>query len=193
MQPGWRVRRGWLGPVWRRNSAEVGRFSSPYGSRQRTPGNFPVNDLGDRKLICCLQHPYCVSRKAGGLLFCAHVTVGDRRCLRVPVGAQTQRGSRPRRLPPCEGEPGWSDYLRCWSTGATELGVGCPLVSGVVRDLRLGCGPDVARRSSRRSRFGAFLVVGSGMEDSGRERRASMLNRIKAMWARLWRRGRRTS
>jgi hypothetical protein len=26
------------------------------------------------------------------------------------------------------------------------------------------------------------------MEDSGRERRASLLNKIKAMWARLWRR-----
>jgi hypothetical protein len=42
---------------------------------------------------------------------------------------------------------GVSDYLRCWSTGAAELGVGCPLVSGVVRDLRLGvwprCGPAV--------------------------------------------------
>jgi hypothetical protein len=32
------------------------------------------------------------------------------------------------------------------------------------------------------------------MEDSERERRPSMLNRIKAMWGRLWRRrGRRTS
>jgi hypothetical protein len=32
------------------------------------------------------------------------------------------------------------------------------------------------------------------VEDSGRERRPSMLNRIKAMWARLWRgRDRQTS
>ena len=30
------------------------------------------------------------------------MAVGDRRCPRVPVAAQTQRGSRPRRLPPCE-------------------------------------------------------------------------------------------
>jgi hypothetical protein len=53
--------------------------------------------------------------------------------------------------------------------------------------------PRVARRRrSWRLRFGPSLVVGAGMEDSWRERRPSMLNRIKAMWARLWRRrGRR--
>jgi hypothetical protein len=51
----------------------------------------------------------------------------------------------------------------------------------------------VAPRSSGRSRFGAALVVGAGVEDSGRERRPSLLNRIKAMWARLWRRRGRTS
>jgi hypothetical protein len=52
------------------------------------------------------------------------------------------------------------------------------------------CGPAVLWEIT----FGASLVVGFGMEDSGRERRASMLNKIKAMWARLWRRrGRRTN
>ena len=48
-------------------------------------------------------------------------------------------------------------------------------------------------RPSVRSRFGASLVVGSGVEDSGPERRASMLNKLKAMWARLWRRDRQTT
>ena len=44
-------------------------------------------------------------------------------------------------LPPCEREPGWFDDLGGWSRGAAELGVGRPLVSGVVCDRRLGCGP----------------------------------------------------
>jgi hypothetical protein len=56
--------------------------------------------------------------------------------------------------------------------GAAELGVGCPLVSGVVRDLRLGCGPDVAPRSSGRSRCGAspccwFLRGGQWAREEG--------------------------
>lgn len=48
-----------------------------------------------------------------------------------------------------------------------KLGLGRRLVSGVVRDPRPGCGP----RCSGISRFGASLVVGSGVEDSGCERR----------------------
>ena len=51
-----------------RNSAEVGRFAS-LTVLSSGPRNFPVNDLGGRKLICCLQHPSCLSRKAGSLLF----------------------------------------------------------------------------------------------------------------------------
>jgi hypothetical protein len=44
------------------------------------------------------------------------------------------------------------------------------------------------------SRFGAVLVVGVCREDIGGElRRLTVLNRIRSVWARLWRRrGRRT-
>jgi hypothetical protein len=48
---------------------------------------------------------------------------------------------------------------------------------------------NVVLRFLRRSRFGAALVGGSGREDSGAEqRRLMVLNRIRSMWARLWRR-----
>jgi hypothetical protein len=91
--------------------------------------------------------------------------VGDRRCPRVPVAAQTQRGSRPRRLPPCERQSGCSEDLANLGKRLLTCAVGCPLLAAVVRDLPAVRGPSAAQ--PRGSSLGRGRLRRSGPRDQG--------------------------
>ena len=91
--------------------------------------------------------------------------VGDRRCPRVPVAAQTQRGSRPRRLPPCERQSGCSEDLANLGKRLLTCAVGCPLLAAVVRDLPAVRGPSAAQ--PRGSGLGRGCLRRSGPRDQG--------------------------